>query len=119
MKILFQRLQTMYEGGLPKVDRMLIHDLLTRQKKYSTSSNFYLVEIFTKRGIDPEKKREYIIKKTGMVPSIYDNNTHYATNHRVNLELLEELSRPDDVLYITGEYTGGLTAVGASHEYRH
>lgn len=117
MKILFQRLQTIYERCLPKVDRMLIHDLLSRQKK-DPRSNFYMVEIFTKRGTDPEKKREHIIKKTGMAPSIHDNNTHYATNHRVTLELLEELSRPEEVLYITGDYTGGLVGVGASHEYR-
>jgi hypothetical protein len=39
MKILFQRLQIMYERCLPKVDRVLIHDLLIRQKK-DPRSNF-------------------------------------------------------------------------------
>jgi hypothetical protein len=53
-----------------------------------------------------------------MVRSIHDNNTHYATTHRVTLDLLEELSRPADVLPKPGDYTGGLVGVGASHEYR-
>ena len=56
-----------------------------------------------------------IIEKTGMVPSIHDNGTHYVTNHRLTIELLEEFSKSDDVVEITGDYTGGLTGVGASH----
>jgi hypothetical protein len=42
----------------------------------------YTVEVFTKKGIDSEKAKMYIIQKTGMVPSIYDNGTHYVTNQR-------------------------------------
>ena len=32
----------------------------------------YMVEVFTKRGIDPQKIRGHILKKTDMVPAIYD-----------------------------------------------
>jgi hypothetical protein len=46
-----------------------------------------------------------------MVPSIHDKGTHYVTNHRLTLELLGELAEPEDVLEITGDYTGGLTGI--------
>ena len=110
----FQGLQTLYETYLPKVDPRLINDLLSREQQGSAEAPFYMVEIFTKPGIDEEAKRDYILSKTGMVPSIHDKGTHYVTNHRLTLELLGELSEPEDVLEITGDYTGILTGVGAS-----
>ena len=111
----FQGLQTLYQAYLPKVDPILINDLLSRQLRNPKDAPFYLVEIFTKPGINEEEKRKYIIEKTGMVPSIHDNGTHYVTNHRLTMELLQEFSKSDDVVEITGDYTGGLTGVGASH----
>ncbi|MGE3859550.1 MAG: hypothetical protein AB7F53_06135, partial [Nitrososphaeraceae archaeon] len=56
-----------------KLDPNLVNDLLARQQQKLTkndSAPFYMVEIFTKEGTDDEKKREYIIRKTGMAPSI-------------------------------------------------
>jgi len=110
----FQGLRTLFETYLPKVDPRLINELLSREQK-GQDAPFYMVEIFTKSGIDEEAKREYIIRKTGMVPSIHDKGTHYVTNHRLTLELLGELAEPEDVLEITGDYTGGLTGIGSSH----
>ena len=100
-----------------KLDPILVHDLLSRQQQQgkTDSAPFYLVEIFTKKGTDDEKKREYIIRKTGMAPTIYDHGTHYVTNHKLTLELLNELSEPEDVVGITGYYTGNLSGVGATH----
>ena len=54
-----------------------------------------------------EKKaiRNYIIEKTGMAPPpIYDNGNHYVTNQ--TLEMLEEISDFENVLEVTGDYTG-------------
>jgi hypothetical protein len=112
----FHGLQTLYQTYLPKVDPNLVNDLLSRQQhqKDNDSAPFYMVEIFTKK-TDEEKKREYIIRKTGMAPSIHDHGTHYVTNHRLTLELLNELSEPDDVIEVTGDYTGNLSGVGATH----
>ncbi|MFB5599610.1 MAG: hypothetical protein ACE5SW_05210 [Nitrososphaeraceae archaeon] len=118
IKRAFVGLQTLYEAYLPKVDPSLINDLLSRQQKRPGETPFYMVEIFTKKGIDEEAKRNYILSKTGMVPSIQDRGTHYVTNHRLTLELLKELSEPDDVLEITGDYTGGLTGVGSTKSRR-
>ena len=59
------------------------------------------------------------MQRTGMVPSIYDYGTHYVVNQRLSLEALKELSKLDEVVDITGDYTGGVTGSGASHEKRH
>ena len=70
----YHGLETLYQSYLPKVDPNLVNDLLARQQqlKKNDSAPFYMVEIFTKEGTDDEKKREYIIRKTGMAPSIHD-----------------------------------------------
>ncbi|HEX5976303.1 MAG TPA: hypothetical protein VFY68_03450, partial [Nitrososphaeraceae archaeon] len=47
LKTVFQGLQTLYQTYLPKVDPVLIHDLLVREKEKSEHSPFYMVEIFT------------------------------------------------------------------------
>jgi hypothetical protein len=78
----------------------------------------YMVEVFTREGLDPEKGREYIISKTGMSPAIYDNGTHCVTNQKLTLQALKEISDSDDVIEVTGNYTGHVGAYGASHEHR-
>ena len=82
----FQGLQTLYQTYIPKVDPILINDLLSRQEKNADpdSAPFYMVEMFTKDRTDEEAKREFIIRKTGMAPAIYDKGTHYVTNQPVS-----------------------------------
>ena len=111
-------LQTLYQTYFPKVDPSLIHSLLNSLQRDPEKSPFYMVEIFTKPGTNSESMRDYILQKTGMVPAIYDNGTHYVVNQRVNLEYLKELSEMDEVMDISGDYTGGLTGRGASREQR-
>jgi hypothetical protein len=103
---------------LPKADLILVHDLLLREQENPKIAPFYMVEIFTKPGTNSESKREMIFKKTGMISAIYDKGTHYVTNHRLTSETLEEICKDDDVLEVTGEYTGGIGGWGASHEHR-
>jgi hypothetical protein len=118
----FKGLQTLYQTYLPKVDPVLIHDLLIREqktdRKKSSSPPFYMVEIFTKEGTDSEWMKNRIYQKTGMIPSIFDKGTHYVTNQRLTLEILKEIGDPENVLEVTGEYTGGIGGWGASHEAR-
>ena len=121
IKAVYEGLQTLYKTYLPKVDPALIDDLLMRQqqqKKNPKTAPFYMVEAFTKPGTDSEAKRNLIFEKTGMVAAVYDSGTDYAANHRLTLEMLKEISNDEDVLEVTGEYTGGITARGASHEHR-
>jgi hypothetical protein len=114
----FRGLQTLYDTHLPKVDSTLINDLLIREKEKSERAPFYMVEIFTKEGTDSEAMKNHIYERTGMLPAIYDHGTHYVTNQRLTLETLEEMSQSEDVLEVTGDYTGTPTGTGASHEPR-
>ena len=118
IKAVYRGLQTLFETYLPKADPVLIHDLLVREQQHSKLAPFYMVEIFTKPGTDSETMRNMIMSKTQMVPAIYDKGTHYVTNQRLTLETLKEISDSQDVIEVTGEYTGGITGRGASHEHR-
>lgn len=118
IRSVFQGLQTLYETYLPKVDPILIHDLLVREKEKSETAPFYMVEIFTKPGTDDEAMKNKIFERTGWLPAVYDKGTHYVNNQRLTLEMLKEISDSDDVLEVTGDYTGSITATGASHEAR-
>jgi len=81
-----------------------------------TYVNWYTLEVFTKNGTDPEKAKNYIFQKTGMRPAVYDKGTHYVTNQKLTLEILKEISDSDDVLEITGEYSGSWGSIGPIHE---
>ena len=118
IKTVYKGLRTLFETYLPKVDPVLIHDLLVMEQQNPKVEPFYMVEVFTKPGTDSETMRYEIIEKTGMVPAIYDKGTHYVTNQRLTLEKVKEISDSQDVIEVTGEYTGGITGRGASHEHR-
>ena len=115
----FEELQKKYREHIPKVDPALIDDLLLRQMENPNTVPMYLLEVFTKEGLNTEQVREYIIAKTGMSPAIYDNGTHYVTNQKLTLGMLKEISDSEDVLEVTGEFTGGLGSYGATHEHDH
>lgn len=69
-----------------------------REKNNSNvAAPFYMVEMFTKAGMDSKVMKSIIIEKTGMVPAIYDRGTHYVTNQRLSLEMLHEISDLDYV----------------------
>jgi hypothetical protein len=111
----FQGLQTLYQTHLPKVDPALIHDLPVREldktsKDTSSLPPFYIVEIKIVKGTDQEKMKNMIVERTGFLPSIYENGTHYIANMRLTLELLRAISDSEEgILRITGDYTGGIT----------
>ena len=47
----------------------LIGDLLSREVEYGPSNApMYTLEVFTKKGTDPGKDRDYIFQETGMMP---------------------------------------------------
>jgi hypothetical protein len=111
----FQGLQTLYQTHLPKVDSKLIHDLLIREinKKSDDTSTlppFYIVEIRTTDGTDQDAMKNMIFEKTGFLPSITENGTHYVANMRLSIELLKEICETQqDIIRITGDYTGGIS----------
>jgi hypothetical protein len=119
LRIEYEKLLAMYTIILPKINPVLIADLLSHEIEYHNEGKdapMYTIEVFTKKGIDSEKAKMYIIQKIGMVPSIYDNGTHYVTNQKLTLEMLKEISNCDDVLEVAGEYSGSCASVGSLHE---
>ena len=112
----FRDLQNKYQEYLSKVDPDLIYDLLINAQENPKVTPMYTLEVFTKPGADSQAVRNCIYEKTGTVPSIYDNGTHYVINQKLTLELLKEISDHEDVLEVTGVYTGGEGGLGASHE---
>jgi hypothetical protein len=114
----FRGLETLYQTYLPKIDPTLIHELLVREQVKTERAPFYMVEVFTKKGTDPQCRKAHILNTTGFVPAIYDNDTHYVTNMRLTCDILKRLNDFDFVNEVSGDYTGTLTGRGASHESR-
>jgi hypothetical protein len=114
----FRGLETLYQTYLPKIDPILIHDLLVREEEKTERAPFYMVEVFTKSGTDSEWCKDHIWNSCGSVPAIYDHGTHYATNMRLTCDILKKLNDFNFVIDVSGDYTGSPTATGASHERR-
>ena len=113
----FRGLQTLYQSHLPKINPALIDDLLIREQEEvekhnnapTSSPPFYMVEISTTKSADPEKMKNLIFKKTGLLPSVYENGTHYVANMRLTLELLKVISESEEgIVKVSGDYTGGI-----------
>jgi hypothetical protein len=66
----------------------------------------YMVEVFLEPGLGSQQIRDTVLKDTGMVPAIYDKETHIATHHRLTLEILKKISEKKEVIEITGQYNG-------------
>src|SRR5581483_1333635 len=110
IKRFYAGLETLYHAYFPKSDPSLIHDLLRRlQKNPGATAPIYMVEVFTKRGVNPEAAKKYIFEKTGMVPGVYEDGTLFVTNHKLTLQILKEISDSEDVLEVAGDYTGNIT----------
>lgn len=114
IRLVFQGLQTLYQTYFPKVDPALIDDLLVRElnkksEEKSTLPPFYLVEIRTVKGTDQEMMKSMIFEKTGFLPSITENGTHYVANMRLSVELLKQIcTSQEGIVKVTGDYTGGI-----------
>jgi hypothetical protein len=113
----FRGLQTLYQSHLPKINPALIDDLIIREQDEvekhnnapTSSPPFYMVEISTTKSADPEQMKNLIFKKTGLLPSVYENGTHYVANMRLTLELLKVISESEEgIVKVSGDYTGGI-----------
>ena len=101
LRNVFHGLETLYSTYLPKVDPILLNDLLLREEEKSERAPFYIVEVFTKPGTNSEWCKQHITETTRFVPA---------------LDILKRLNDFEFVQEITGDYTGTLTGRGASHE---
>jgi len=76
LRNVFHGLETLYNIYLPKVDPILLNDLLLRDENKSERTPFYMVEVFTKPGTNSECCKSHITETTGFVQAIYDKGTH-------------------------------------------
>jgi hypothetical protein len=74
---------------LPKVNPTLIADVIERQQ--DNPEIIFMVEVFTKSGLDSEQIRNMILERIGVTPEVYDNGTHYVTNQKLTLEMLKDV----------------------------
>ena len=117
IKIETQRLRQLYRKIFPKVDPALVYDLILRlEHDPRCFAPVYTIEVFTKDGTDAKKSRDHILQTTGTVPSVYDNDTHYVSAHRLTLETLKKLNDIDYVLEVMGDYNGSAASIGPQHD---
>jgi len=115
----YSKLQDTYKKVLPKVDPVLVNDVLGRETSSTAEKPFsYTIEVFTKDGIDKEIAKNYIYEKTGKMPSVLDNGTHYVTTQNVTLDILKEISDSEDVVDVRGSYCGGIGLQASYYEHR-
>ena len=50
LRNVFHGLETLYNTYFPKVDPILLNDLLLREEEKSECAPFYMIEVFTKPG---------------------------------------------------------------------
>jgi hypothetical protein len=112
----YQDFRTSCKTILPKVDPLLIEDIILRQQEEPQEPLMYTVEVFSDGSRNPEDVKNDIVAETGMVPAIYDEGTHYVVNHKITLEMLERIQKHTDVQEIKGEYSGSTASRGAAHE---
>ena len=58
IKRVYAGLETLYHTSFPKSDPYLIHDLLRRVQKNPNTAPIYMVEVFTKPGVDTEGSKK-------------------------------------------------------------
>src|SRR5207249_1911908 len=119
LKVQKNKIEEAYRQIFPKVDPFLVHDLYLRMQEdptYKEGGPMYTVEVFTKKGTDPEASKRHILNTTGMAPAIYDKGTHYVTHMRLTPEVLKKLNDFEHVLEITGDYTGTDASIGPRHD---
>src|SRR5919199_2232954 len=54
LRTVFHGLESLYSTYLPKVDPILLNDLLLREEAKSERAPFYMLEVFTKPGTNSE-----------------------------------------------------------------
>ncbi|MGB6533725.1 MAG: hypothetical protein WA323_03085 [Candidatus Nitrosopolaris sp.] len=112
----FQEFQTTCKTILPKVDPLLVEDVILRQQQNPQEQLMYTVEVFSDGSRNPEDVKKDILAATGTVPSIHDDATHYVVWSKTTLETLERIQQYSDVQEIKGDYTGSAASMGAAHE---
>jgi len=111
----FNEFENAMKTCLPKVDPKLITEVLHLMKK--DEAPMYTLEVFLNTNANNNEIRETVARQTGVVATFYDHGTHMVAAHRITLEMLEEVCKPDSVEMVRGTHIGsGSVSIGPSHE---
>ena len=102
--------QTACKTILPKVDPMLVADMILHQQRNPQEQLMYTVKVLSDGSRDPEDVKKDILGDTGTVPLVCEHGTHYIVNTKITLETLEKIQKYTDVQEIIGEHSGGLSS---------
>jgi hypothetical protein len=114
----YDELQNAYKEYFPKVDSILIKDLLVRSSSFDKNEHMYAINIITKTPIDTEVARNFFLEKIDQVPSSYEKGTHYLVNTKATFAFLYDIQSFDNVDQIYGDYEGYTSTVGNIYEHR-
>lgn len=96
---------------LPKVDPRLITEILEWMKR--EEKPMYTIEVFLNTNTNIDELRELVARETGEVAAFYENGYHMVAAHRITLEMLDEISKHEDVDEIKGTHvTRGTASIG-------
>ena len=113
LKEKFEEYEKAMNACLPKVDKKLITELLVLMRK--DQAPMYTLEVFLKTNTNIEGIKEDLARKTGVSASFLENGTHMVAAHRITLQMLDEISRHDDVDEIKGTHVPrGTASMGAA-----
>ena len=101
----FDEFENMMKSEFPTVDTRLIIDFLHRRKR--DEKPMYTIEVFFSEKPNTDEIRNLISRDFGVMPSFYDHGTHVVAAHRIDLEMLENISKYPGVQKIRGTFTGG------------
>ena len=100
----FDEFENSMTEALPKVDQILIIDMLHRLKR--DDSPMYTIEVFLRERPNADEVKSIITEGLGVMPALYDHGTHIVVAHRFNLQMLEFISKNLNVEKIRGTFTG-------------
>lgn len=116
MKRKLGELQALYKKHFPKVDPVLVEELVSNTDSSGDSKDrLYSLNVMTKDGIDPGRLRGYFLSMMGQVQTSLDGGRHYIVNVYLTLDMVKELQSLDAVEYIRGDYTFGTHAMHSAH----
>lgn len=119
MKRKLGELQALYKKHFPKVDPVLVEELVSNTDSSGDSKDrLYSLNVMAKEGTDPGRMRDYFLSRMGQAPTSLDGGRHYIVNVYPTLDMVKELQSLDAVEYIRGDYTFGTHAMHSAHLHR-
>jgi hypothetical protein len=90
---------------LPKVNPKLIIELLPLLKE--EEAPMYNLQVHLKENSNIDEIRNTVWNEFKVIPAFYSDGTHAVIEHRITLQILENISKLNAVNNISGSYSGG------------